>query len=312
MKYIVKAEDEGITVKELLFERMGLSKAFVKHLKFIDNGIILNQEKVTVRRVLHSGDVLTLALDDERTAEHLTPVNIPVDIVYEDNDVLIPNKPPFMPTHPSHLHHGDTLADALAYKYSKDGLPFVFRPVNRLDRNTSGITLIAKNRISAAKLTEAMRSGKISKQYIAILEGEPPQDEGVIETYIKRADKSIIVRRNCSENEGGDYALTKYKVLCRHDRKSLVLATPKTGRTHQLRVHFSGLNCAILGDELYGSESHLIQRHALHALSLSFPHPQTSKPLLVTAPLPDDMALLIKELFGIQPDDLLSKLPLGK
>lgn len=304
MRYVVNAADEGMTVKELLFGRLGLSKAFIKHLKFLENGIMLDGERVTVRRVLKQGDILTLALEDESTPSHLTPTNIPLDIIYEDEYIILPNKPPFMPTHPSHLHHGDTLADALAYRYAKSGAPFVFRPVNRLDRNTSGITLIAKDRISAARLTDAMKGNKITKQYVAVLEGELTEDEGIIETYMKRTAESIIVRQNCGEGEGGDYALTEYLVLAKAKGYTLVLALPKTGRTHQLRVHFSGLGCPIIGDELYGQESPLISRHALHALSLSFPHPLRGEQLSLTAPLPEDMALLVRQLFGISPADL--------
>ncbi len=305
MRYVVSAKDAGKTVKELLSGQLGLSKAFIKHLKFLENGIMLDGERVTVRKVLSEGDILTLALEDESTPEHLTPVNIPLDIVYEDEYIILPNKPPFMPTHPSHLHHGDTLADALAYRYSKSGTPFVFRPVNRLDRNTSGITLIAKDRISAARLTEAMKSNKISKQYVAILEGELTENEGVIETYMKRTAESIIVRQNCAEGEGGDYALTQYYVLARAKGYTLILALPKTGRTHQLRVHFAGLGCPIVGDELYGKESPLISRHALHALSLSLPHPISRERLTLTAPLPKDMDSLVGELFDMSCADLL-------
>ena len=198
MKYIAKKEDDGLSVKTLLTQKLGLSRAFIKHLKFLEDGIELNGKRVTVRAILQEGDELFLATEDEGIPSHLTPANIPLDIIYEDESIIIPNKPPFMPTHPSHLHHGDTLADALAYRYASEGKPFVFRPVNRLDRNTSGITLIAKDRISASKLAQDMKDGKIEKQYIAILDGELPLDEGIIETYMKRTDKSIIVRRNCA------------------------------------------------------------------------------------------------------------------
>lgn len=307
MRYVVRAEDDGTTVKELLFGRLGLSKAFIKHLKFLENGIMLDGQHVTVRRVLHEGEVLTLALEDDGTPEHLTPTDIPLDIIYEDGSIILPNKPPFMPTHPSHLHHGDTLADALAYRYVKSGSSFVFRPVNRLDRNTSGITLIAKDRISAARLTEAMKSDKIRKQYVAILDGELAENEGVIETYMKRTAESIIVRQNCGEGEGGDYALTRFFVLARAKGYTLALALPKTGRTHQLRVHFASLGCPITGDELYGKESPLISRHALHALTLSFPHPSSGEQMTLTAPLPEDMASLVSKLFDMSCAEIFNR-----
>ncbi len=298
MKYIINSDENGRSVKDILRNSVGLSAAFIKHLKFIENGITLNGEHATVRRTVSTGDVLTLATEDTKHGEQLTPADIPLDIVFEDDDVILPNKPAFMPTHPSHLHHGDTVADALAFRYKAQGLPFVFRPVNRLDKNTSGLTLIAKNRISAARLAEAMRKGDIKKQYVAVLCGVLPQDEGIIETYMRRTAQSVIVRENCSAEDGGDYALTKYRVLCRTEEYSLVLASPITGRTHQLRVHFAGLGCPIAGDDLYGSEHPLISRHALHALRLSFPHPSSGEQLTLTAPLPEDMRHFITAVFG--------------
>ena len=309
MKYFISAEESGKTVKEILSSRIGLSNALIKHLKFIDDGIVLNGEKVTVRKAVNEGDLLELAVEDKADGERLTPTDIPLDIVFEDEYMVVPNKPPFMPTHPSHLHHGDTLADALAFRYRAKGLPFVFRPINRLDRNTSGLTLIAKDRISAARLAEAMRNGKINKQYIAVLDGKLPDNEGMIETYMKRSAESIIVRVNCGENEGGDYALTRYKVLAEADPYSLVLASPLTGRTHQLRVHFAGLGCAIVGDDIYGQPDGRIGRHALHAVSLSLPHPRSNTDMQLAAPLPDDMHKLISTLFGNEAlSDIINKI----
>lgn len=298
MKYIVGKEDDGLSLKLILSQKLGLSRAFIKHLKFLDGGIALNGKSATVRAVAHAGDELFLAIEDEGIPDHLTPTELPLDIVYEDDCMILPNKPPFMPTHPSHLHHGDTLADALAYRYARDGKPFVFRPVNRLDRNTSGITLIAKDRVSASRLALAMKNGEIQKQYLAILDGEIPEDEGIIENYMKRTDESIIVRRVCNADEGGDYALTHYTCLCRAQGMSLVLAMPKTGRTHQLRVHFASLGCPILSDELYGKESPMIPRHALHALSLTLPHPSSGEMMSFCAPLPKDMQELCLSIFG--------------
>lgn len=298
MKYVISEAENGLSVKDVLRRGVGLSMAFIKRLKFLDNGILLNGTRVTVRHTVHTGDLLTLATEDESVGESLTPTDIPLDMVYEDEYISLPSKPPFMPTHPSHLHHGDTLADALAYRYREADVPFVFRPINRLDRNTSGITLIARDRISAARLAESMRNGLINKQYIAILKGELSEDEGDIETYLRRTAESIIVREVCDANSGGDYALTHYKVLARKAGHSLVLASPITGRTHQLRVHFAHLGCPILGDDMYGEISELIPRHALHALRLSFPHPQTGDTVTFNAPLPEDMLSVINRIFG--------------
>ena len=308
MRYTVTQAEDGKTVKEILLGSIGLSVAFLKHLKFMENGIMLDGEKVTVRRVVHAGDILCLATENEKLGSRLTPTELPLDIVYEDEDLVVPSKSADMPTHPSHNHHGDTLADALAYYYKDAPEPFVFRPINRLDRNTSGLTLIAKNRISAARLAASMRDGKIKKQYVAILDGILPDDRGSIETYLRRTGESIIVREVCDENGGGDYALTHYEVIARSERYTLVLASPETGRTHQLRVHFASLGCAILGDDMYGEVSPLIQRHALHALSLSFPHPSKDETVTCISLPPEDMAEVIRAEFGEETLSLLSSI----
>jgi len=306
VKYIITEKDSGKTVKEILKDELSLSMAFIKHLKFIENGITLNGCHATVRKVVKAGDVLHLATEDTHNGERLTPTDIKLDIIFEDEHMVIPNKPPFMPTHPSHLHHGDTLADSLAFRYQKQNLPFVFRPINRLDRNTSGLTLIARSRISASKLSAAMRDGKIRKQYIAILDGELEDTEGTIETYINRTEQSIIVRRVCSAEEGGNLAVTRYKVLTRANGHTLVLATPVTGRTHQLRVHFAHLGCPISGDDMYGREDERISRHALHALKLILPHPESGLELELFAPPPEDMRKFIAEVFGEYDEKIFS------
>ena len=298
MIYKISAEENGNTVKEILRYGVGLSLAFTKQLKFLDNGIMLNGERVTVRKTVSEGDILFLATEDAQKEGVLTPTKLPLDIIFEDEYIVIPNKSANMPTHPSHNHRGDTLADALAYKYQEEGVPFVFRSISRLDRNTSGLVLIAKDRISASRLSECMKNGDISKKYIAILEGELQDDEGIIDTFIKREAESIIFRKVCAENEGGDRAITKYEVLARNNGYTLVLASPITGRTHQLRVHFSHIGVPILGDDMYGHQSEIISRHALHAFTLSFTHPRTQEALTVSAPPSNDIATVISNIFG--------------
>ncbi len=298
MKYIINSNENEKTIKEILNKSIGLSKAFIKHLKFIDNGILLNGNHATVRKIVYEGDILTLATEDTDMGQRLTPADIPLDIIFEDEFVIIPSKPPFMPTHPSHLHHGDTLADALAFRYKNQNKPFVFRPVNRLDRNTSGLTIIAKDRISASALANSMSKGLVKKQYIALLCGELPLGEGQIETHLRRSTQSIIIREICSSEEGGDYSLTKYKVLMSKNGYSLVAASPITGRTHQLRVHFASIGCPIVGDELYGTPSEQISRQALHASNLMFPHPKTNEYIKLSSPLPKDILSLCRSLFG--------------
>lgn len=307
MIYKISAEESGKTVKEILRYGVGLSLAFTKKLKFLENGILLNGERVTVRCVVKEGDILSLATEDDGIETLLSPTNIPFDCIYEDDSVILPSKPAFMPTHPSRNHRGDTLADALAYKYQQSDSAFVFRSISRLDKNTSGILLIAKDRISASKLSASMKNGEIKKQYLAILEGEL-SGEGTVDTYIRRAQESIIFREVCSADGGGDRAITKYRVICSKNGYSLVIASPITGRTHQLRVHFAHLGTPILSDDLYGRPSELLDRHALHAVSLSFTHPQTQKNMSFFAPPSEDIKSTVVKLFGDNALDFLTEL----
>ena len=298
MTYRVNQSWHGRMLLDVLHKELGLSRATVKHLKFKDNGITVNGAHVTVRYVLKENDLLSLAIEDTSTPEKLTPCKLPLGIAYEDGELVVPDKPSDMPTHQSFGHYGDTVANALTYRYTSQGLPFVFRPVNRLDRNTSGLLLIARNRMSAAYLSDAMKQGRIKKKYVAILKGVLTPDSGTIDTYMRRTAESIIVRENCGEGEGGDRAITEFQVLLRSDTHTLVCASPITGRTHQLRVHFAGLGCPIEGDDLYGESGELISRHALHSFMLSFPHPTDGKQVTVTAPLHEDMLSLYRKVFG--------------
>lgn len=307
MEYIVEKEYAGKTVREIIKRPLCISAATLKHLKFIENGIMLNGKHVTVRAIAEEGDILSLAVEDAENQKKLTPVDLPLNIAYEDDFLVVPDKPANMPTHQSRDHYDDTVANALAYRYEKKGIPFVFRPINRLDRNTSGLVLIARDRLSASSLSDSMRKKEIKKQYIAILDGVPKDSEGTIDTYIRRTAESIIVRENCKDGEGGDRAITKYKVLLAENGHSVVLASLLTGRTHQIRVHFSGIGCSITGDDMYGRESEHINRHALHSHTLEFPHPKSKERIFIKAPLPDDMLKLLDVLFSNQAIDSLKK-----
>ena len=306
MDILIRSELAGLTVLQVVKRYTAISSAHLKKLKFSDTGITVCGERVTVRRVLKEGEVLSLATEDEESGESAKPVDLSLEIVYEDENCAVPSKPADMPTHPSHDHYDDTVANALAFKYEKEGRPFVFRPVNRLDRNTSGLLIVAKNRPAASFLSKAMKNGEIKKVYLAILAGVPKESAGLIETYMRRTADSVIVRENCGEHEGGDYAMTAYKVLCSENGHSLVAALPITGRTHQLRVHFSGMDCPILGDDMYGEPSTLIGRHALHSTALRFPLPFGEEKITLFSPLPEDMKKAAESLFPtLVCDDML-------
>ena len=304
---IDKAHD-GVTVKELLYKN-GISRGLITHLKKLDDGITVNGEHATVRRVLRSGDVLSIASDDRAEDENelLLPRELPLDIIFEDDDMIAVNKPSGMATHPSLGHFDDTLANALAYYFSSRGIPFVFRAVNRLDRDTSGTVLIAKNRISAARLTALMQSGRIRKSYIAVLGGRLTPSSGTINAAIRRREASIMLREVCHDDAvGAKGALTAYETLYACNDACVVRAEPITGRTHQLRVHFAHMGAPIVGDGLYGTAEtapteydKMMSRQALHAQSLTVD--LGDKSLRFDAPLPPDMQALCGMIKGETP-----------
>lgn len=304
MTFHIKADQNGKTVLSFLKSRLKISATALSGLKRDPIGILVNGNHVTVRYVLKENDLLFIneqdAMEDSNTA--ITPVDIPLDIILENDSVLVVNKPPYMPTHPSHDHTDDTLANAVAYIYSQKNLPFIFRPMGRLDRNTSGISLLAKNLLSASYLFYARQKNMIHKKYIAIVSGrlQSGGDFETIETYIKRQEDSIIVRCVSEETEeGAQRAVTRWKTLFASDRLSVVEAIPITGRTHQLRVHFSHIGHPILGDDVYGEASELIGRHALHAAYLSIPMPYEDETVEFIAPPPEDMQHALHSVCGV-------------
>ena len=298
MDITVTSAEAGITIREYLRGRLGYSSAMLKKLKFTEGGITVNGSFVTVRHILKEGEVLSLMSEDraEDTSPYIIPSDAHIEVVFEDEHITAVNKPPFMPAHPSFGHRDDTVANALAARYTD--APYVFRPVNRLDRDTSGVMLTANTRLASYKMYRLMIEGKISKSYIAVLDGIPPEKSGEIESYMRRKDGSIVEREECSSDcDGAKYALTKYTVLYSNISNAVVLASPITGRTHQLRVQFAGIGCPITGDTMYGCESPYITRQALHAVLSAFPHPITSEALTIKAELPSDIKELIQKFF---------------
>ena len=298
MDILVDEALAGQCVRRVLQVELKLSTKMIKSLKYRPLGICVDGKAVTVRHILQLGELLSLAVEDEESSPALAPVELPLDILFEDDDIVVPAKPADMPTHPSHDHYTDTVANALAFRYQKEGIPFVFRPINRLDRNTSGLLLIARNKRAAGKLTQSMQKGEIRKTYLAVALGEMEEQEGVIDACLHRTKESIIVREVCSpDTHDADAAYTEYRVLAVENGYSLVLVRPLTGRTHQIRVHFAHIGHPLVGDDLYGTPTPLINRHALHAYQLSFPHPMTEEKMTLCAPLCGDMRRLIEACF---------------
>ena len=300
MIFCVTGELCGKTMLSFLKSKLKISGAALAALKRDPKGILVNDRHVTVRYILCEGDRIYINQNDneDEQSENITPVNIPLDVVFENEDIMVVDKPPYMPTHPSHGHLDDTLANAVAYLFKERDIPFVFRPIGRLDRNTSGISLIAKHRISASFLYYARQKDMIKKRYIALLEGEIATNGGwnLIETHMKRQEESIIVRCVSGEDEEGSFkAITRWRLLYTNGRISVVEAEPITGRTHQLRVHFSHVGHPIIGDDVYGTADASIGRHALHAASLSLPLPYGEIQKEFTSPPPADMIAAAKE-----------------
>lgn len=294
MTFIIPPTHEGRILRSYLKLTLGISTASLAKLKNHPQGITVNGNRVTVTYVLRAGDVLRLADTDtpETATQTVLPAKLPLDILYEDDRVIAMNKPPFMPTHPSHGHLTDTLANALAWRYHSTNQPFVFRPLGRLDRNTSGIVISGKSKPASGALGKALLAGKVRKRYIAILwgnllpricreissfdENAPWEHPVTIKTYMYRPEGEGIRRRICPmDTLGAEIAVTRFSVLGVSQDKAmtLVIAEPITGRTHQLRLHFSHWGAPILGDDIYGESSTLIARHALHAAAISVPLP---------------------------------------
>lgn len=275
---------EGRLLRSYLKNTLSLSTSALARLKTREDGITVNGVRVTVRYVLHAGDLLQLAVDDtpDTATRTVLPAEAPLDVLYEDDLLIILNKPAGMPTHPSHGHLTDTLANALAYRYARAGVPFVFRSMGRLDRNTSGVVVVAKTQAVAGFLGGCLVGRRVTKRYLAVLEGQLPAGGNLhrIEVPIRLPASGVAMRTAApgSDPNGTDceYALTTYRVLAASERYTLVLAMPHTGRTHQLRVHFAHIGHPLCGDEVYGrvpTEHAPIGRQALHCLSLSFPVP---------------------------------------
>ncbi|MBQ6893272.1 MAG: RluA family pseudouridine synthase [Clostridia bacterium] len=295
MDFSVDSDFSGRFLRDFLYKKLSLSRALLSDLKKKD-GIRVNGERATVRFVLNEGDTVSLALEDtyDDCDISLYPYEMPLDIIYEDEHIMAINKPPYMPTHLSHGHRLDTLANALKAEFDKRGKPFVMRAVNRLDGDTSGIVIIAKNRYAADRFAKTNKDINYEKLYTAFCRGTLPE-AGEIKSYIRRVEESIITRASYDSGKESEFAHTRYRAIERKGDISVVECEPITGRTHQLRVHFSSLGAPIVGDDLYGGGKDM-PRQALHARVLRFTHPFTGERVELIAPLPEDMEIFLKEI----------------
>ncbi len=285
LQYRITESDTYSNIHELL-KAHGYSSTVIRHLKETENGIQRNGVWARVYEPLASGDTVTILLTEEASSENIAPTPLPLDIVYEDEDLLIINKPAGMPIHPSQGNYDNTLANACAYYFQQKGEPFTYRCINRLDRDTTGLLIIARHAYSASLLSSMVAKREIHREYLALATGLVP-DSGVIEAPIARVDGSTIERE--VNFETGEFARTHYRRLEYKNGYSLVSLKLDTGRTHQIRVHMKYIGHPLPGDFLYNPDYSMIRRQALHSYRLTFTHPITGKELQFTAPLPDDM-----------------------
>ena len=285
--YTITNQEEGKEILSFLRER-GFSKNILSSMKTISDAILLNGEKAFGRTKLKEGDRLHIRIPETETSPHIVPSEIPLSILYEDEDILIINKPANMPIHPSQGNYENTLANAAAWYFQKKGQPFVYRCINRLDRDTTGALILAKNALSAALLGNQMQKRQIRRTYLALAEGMTPEN-GTVSAPIAREANSVITRT--VDFEKGEHAVTHFERLAFSNGLSLLELHLETGRTHQIRVHLKHLGFPIPGDYLYNPHYEKISRQALHSYQLDFSHPITGKALTFTAPVPEDFVL---------------------
>lgn len=300
--YTAESKDEGLSLKEVLRTHFGVSSRFLSKIKY-QNLAKVNGNVAPLWFELREGDFISISKPNEKST--FIPEDIPIHPIFEDDNILVLNKQAGVIVHPTKGHPAHTIANGLM-KYMLDtDQSFKIRFVNRLDMDTSGLLVAAKDSYSQSQLTKQMHNGKMSKEYQAVVKGIIIDDEGVIDLPIGRPDKESVARKVLSIEEGGYPSKTKYTVLRRFpvsktdNKKGYTLVNLKlaTGRTHQIRVHMSHIGHPVLGDYLYGGDSPVfIDRQALHASKLVFNHPVTNKKMVLTSPLPDDINSAISKI----------------
>lgn len=286
----VLADEAGLMIKEIIYGRLGLSRGLLKRMKS-GGGVYLNGRLAYITERVQLGDRLRIEFADSKT--NLEPQHLPLNIIYEDQALLVINKPPNMAVYPTRSYPADTLANALAYHWQQQNLDRKVRLLHRLDRETSGTIVVAKEPYAYQILVSQLRNHTLKRCYLAIVKGIPDQEQGIINQPIDRVvhgEGHALKRTVASE---GKEAVTSYRVRQVYGDLSLLELELVTGRTHQIRVHLEWLGHPIIGDSMYYQESDLIGRQALHAWSVEFVHPRSGQLLKIEAPLPDDMQKLL-------------------
>ncbi|MDY3368281.1 RluA family pseudouridine synthase [Zhenhengia yiwuensis] len=307
IQYKIEEQHNGKCISMFLKEKE-YSRAVIIELKKTKTGIQKNGTWAGVNEILNTGDILEICLTEQGSSENIVPRELQLDILYEDEDILVVNKPYDTPIHPSVNNYNNTLANGVVHYYQQQNKPYIFRCINRLDRDTTGVTILAKNLISASILSKRMKERGLSRIYVAFVEGIT-KEEGTIDLPIGR-EEGTIIKRKIDEKEG-KHAVTHYckleELQVEGKAVSVVALQLETGRTHQIRVHMASIGHPLLGDFLYNESNHMLTRQALHAASCAFYHPITGEYKRITAPLPKDMAMLMQRSSN-ESCDLVAKL----
>lgn len=290
IRRVIEKKDHGSMLRDYLYDELKFSQRLVKKVKSPLGNIRVNGEKKTVRYMFQEGDRLEIEFPPEKISDYIQPEKMALEIVFEDEYLMIVNKPTGIATVPSRLHRTGTLANAIAYYYEKRNIPFTIHIVTRLDKDTSGLVLIAKHQYSHSLLSDLQRENKIRRTYRAIVHGNLKRKKGTINSPIGRKPDSIIERMVKND---GKRAVTHYEVVQEMKRYSYVQIELETGRTHQIRVHFSSIGHPLVGDDLYGGETGTILRQALYCFEISFIHPFTKQYIQRNCNEPDDFARLL-------------------
>lgn len=292
----VEEKYDGIVIREFLKEELELSSRLIRRAA-IEKRIFVNKEAVRMRKVLHTGDIVEVKLERVES-QNIIPEKMELNIVYEDEDILVLNKPPYTVVHPTRGYPTGTLANGILYYFNETNQNCIVRLVSRLDMDTSGLIIIAKNQYAHMALSKEMQLNHLEKRYLAVVHGHLQKEEGTIDLPIfKPEDEESIFKRIIDER--GQRSITHYKVVKKFKDATLIECLLETGRTHQIRVHLSHIGHPIYGDTLYGygeEEKELIPRQALHAYGLDFKSPRTKEKLSLRAELPEDILNLINKL----------------
>lgn len=287
LTYTITSQEAGMQVLEFLRSR-GFSRHILTSMKPDKEALLVNGVRAGGRSILKEGDLFRVRVMETGTMEGIVPASLPLNILYEDEDILVLNKPADMPIHPSIGNYTNTLANAAAFYFQEKGEFCPFRCINRLDRDTSGALVLAKNALSAAILSAQMRNREIRRTYLAVVCGVTPPS-GTISVPIGRVSDSVIQRQ--VDPEHGEAAVTHYERLAVRNDHSLLEIHLETGRTHQIRVHMGYIGHPLPADYLYCPIYDHFKRQPLHSYQLNFRHPLTNDALCFTAPVPHDMVL---------------------